>query len=271
MQATTAREIERGLAHVYREATDALRDALAGVPGTVSERAARLRLDSDALAALIMRAGITSPVVMPDGTTRPSLAEQVAERQAELAELGAETLQAAGIPRAPSTQQVVAAATAFDDEYFAETIVRPQAAALMEGLRTSILSEDLDVVVSRLAESLDESIPVAVTEARTRIAEFDRAVTATVGAEIEAELWYYSGPVDGITRPFCSELVGHVFSGEQVARLDNGQTDASPLFSGGGYNCRHSWAPVSGAFVEAAGLPMGTDDMVDAANARAQR
>jgi hypothetical protein len=258
-QASIARDIERGLASVYRDAIEALRDTLDRVPGrTVAERARRIALDAESIGAVLERA------------SAPTRAE-VTLRQAELAELARDTVEAGGIPRAPSVQGITAAATQFDSAFWDATIIQPRAEAMMEGLRTAILAEPLDVVVARIAERLDASIPQAVTEARTQIAEYDRAVTASVAEETGADLYFYTGPVDGITRPFCSELVGHVFTSEQVARLDNSQTDASPIFSGGGYNCRHAWAPVSEALVDALSLPRGTDEQVDAANARAAK
>lgn len=54
----------------------------------------------------------------------------------------------------------------------------------------------------------------------------------------------YLGPYDQKTREFCAELVGQVFSREQIEEMDNGQT-GNVLTDRGGFNCRHQWLPVS--------------------------
>jgi len=40
---------------------------------------------------------------------------------------------------------------------------------------------------------------------------------------------------------------------------------------GGGYNCRHSWSPVSEGFLKAAGLDRATTKDISKANAGAKR
>ena len=63
---------------------------------------------------------------------------------------------------------------------------------------------------------------------------------------------------------FCKPLINKVVTEAQMARLNNGQGLPVKL-SGGGYNCRHSWSPVSQGFVDAAGLTMA--DAADIAKA----
>jgi hypothetical protein len=70
------------------------------------------------------------------------------------------------------------------------------------------------------------------------------------------QLYAYVGPVDGIIRPFCLEHVGKVYTKAEIDRLDNGQLP-NPFLTGGGYNCRHLWAPIS-RFSESVDLH-GTD------------
>lgn len=65
--------------------------------------------------------------------------------------------------------------------------------------------------------------------------------------------YLYTGPKDGITRPFCRPLINKVVDKTQLGKLNNGQ-GLSVRTSGGGYNCRHSWSPVTESFMKAAGL-----------------
>jgi hypothetical protein len=55
---------------------------------------------------------------------------------------------------------------------------------------------------------------------------------------------------------------------KQMAALNNGQGLPVKL-SGGGYNCRHSWSPVSQGFVDAANLTRATAADIAKANAGA--
>ena len=76
--------------------------------------------------------------------------------------------------------------------------------------------------------------------------------------------YLYTGPRDGITRPFCDALINKVVSKDQMDKLNNGQ-GLSVQSSGGGYNCRHSWSPVTSAFVDVAKLDRATaQDIADA-------
>jgi hypothetical protein len=76
--------------------------------------------------------------------------------------------------------------------------------------------------------------------------------------------------MDGITRPFCRALVNKVVDERQMARLNNGQGLAVKT-SGGGYNCRHSWSPVTESFIEAAELDQATASDINKANTGGKR
>ena len=124
--------------------------------------------------------------------------------------------------------------------------------------------------------SLDAALRSAegrqITEARTRITSFGRELTAVAAESVGIDHYLYTGPIDGITRPFCRQLVGRVFTKAQVQDLRNYQIEP-PLVRGGGYNCRHTWAPVSEELIESADLSRGTNADVRRANqaARAER
>lgn len=72
-----------------------------------------------------------------------------------------------------------------------------------------------------------------------------RSVMAEAAALEQEEgidlLYLYVGPRDAKNRPFCREWVGKAVTNPD--RLDNGQNLPVEDFCGG-YNCRHSWAPL---------------------------
>jgi hypothetical protein len=60
----------------------------------------------------------------------------------------------------------------------------------------------------------------------------------------EDQLYAYVGPVDSLIRPFCLRHIGKVYTRAEIEALDNEQLP-NPFLTGGGYNCRHLWAPIS--------------------------
>ena len=82
--------------------------------------------------------------------------------------------------------------------------------------------------------------------------------------------YLYTGPRDGITRAFCRPLINKVVDKTQLGKLNNGQ-GLSVRTSGGGYNCRHSWSPVTESFMEAAGLDKATAADISKANSGGKR
>ena len=260
LQDRAGKVVERGLRKTYRALIEALRDTLGAAPGeTVASKARALALNAATLGELLVAAGLGD------------LQAEVEAIEEELLQLANETVEASGVRREVSITAIRTAASTFQSGFWGPKIIGPTSEALFQGLQSSITGENLDAVTERLARTMEISVPRAVTEARTQIAVFDRSVVAQSAAEAGAKLFLYVGPIDGITRDFCDALVGHVFTIEQIGRLDNGQMPTSPLYSAGGYNCRHQFTPMTPALVEALGLPMGTDEMVDAANAAARR
>lgn len=70
------------------------------------------------------------------------------------------------------------------------------------------------------------------------------ATGGDVLAAPDGQLYAFVGPVDGLMRPFCRAHVGRVYTRAEIEALDNGQLP-NPFLTGGGYNCRHLWAPIS--------------------------
>lgn len=84
----------------------------------------------------------------------------------------------------------------------------------------------------------------AGTYARTANTRFSRQILKAKADELNLETFVYIGPVDSKNRPFCLGIVGGAFTRLEIEELDNGQT--GDVFSdGGGFNCRHTWSPVS--------------------------
>lgn len=103
---------------------------------------------------------------------------------------------------------------------------------------------DVDDLVEDLSLLFDTSLPQARTLYDTAVSTYARQVNLLHATGEPDELFYYAGPLDSVTRPFCRERVGKVFSRTEIDAMDNGQLP-NPLVTGGGYNCRHAFKRVS--------------------------
>lgn len=81
------------------------------------------------------------------------------------------------------------------------------------------------------------------TEVSTTIAGFQRSIQQKKSQDVGIELFLYLGPDDDVTRPFCEERVGKVFSSNEIREWDNGQGLPADIYLGG-YNCRHELVPI---------------------------
>lgn len=102
----------------------------------------------------------------------------------------------------------------------------------------------VDRLVDDLGALLDTSVPRARTLYDTAVSTFTRQVGLLHTTGESDELFYYAGPVDSVTRPFCVQRVGKVFARADIDLMDNGQLP-NVLVTGGGYNCRHTFKRVS--------------------------
>lgn len=85
------------------------------------------------------------------------------------------------------------------------------------------------------------------TEMATTLSAFYRTVATAKGEELGFDLYEYIGPDDNVTRRFCEQTLSRVppiYSLDEIRSLDNEQ-GLPVLQYGGGYNCRHIWAPIS--------------------------
>jgi hypothetical protein len=160
-------------------------------------------------------------------------------------------------------------------DYWKANIERPMADTILRGLQASVAGLNLDEAVRRTVEQVGLSVPAAITEVRTATAEYDRFVAAQAVEAIDPEGdifgWGYTGPDDGIERPFCDAINGLALTTDMVNDLDNGpRQPGAPAYNGGGYNCRHQWVRAPMADLVRMGYTKGTDADVRAANAAAR-
>lgn len=150
-----------------------------------------------------------------------------------------------------------------------DVIIPDTQRAVREALQGAQFAADISTVVSDLDAQLRRAEGRQITEARTAITSFGREITAVAAEAAGLDHYLYTGPLDGITRSFCRELVGKAFTHTQIDKLNNQQL-APPLIRGGGYNCRHTWAPISEELIESANIERGTDADVRRANSKAR-
>jgi hypothetical protein len=167
----------------------------------------------------------------------------------------------------PQLERIQAQAVA---QVFEDVILPDTQSAIRDALTSLSLDVPVDIVTSELEERLKRSSGRQLTEVKTRISQYGRSVTAAAAAAAELDHYLYTGPLDGITRPFCKALVDKVVTGDQISKLNNGQ-GLSVLTSCGGYNCRHSWSPVSEGFIQAAKLDQADNGDIKRANRGGKR
>jgi len=253
VQGRATRGLDRALEQLFKRVIE---DVMSAANGGNSTRAALKNLTREQLGSMLDAAGLDDII------------NEWTEAQSRLITAAQDSADLAGVPAgqvAPRSSAIGAWLDAEADELWDDKIRRPAVRTIREGLLT--MGDTPEDLVPRLQRKLDLTRSQAATEARTRIADFDQFV---VDQNSDAQLWWYAGPDDNITRPFCDEIVGKVFDSEQVDALDNSQTIISPRISRGGYNCRHRWVPMSETTFEASGLPRGTDADVRSANAVAK-
>jgi len=153
---------------------------------------------------------------------------------------------------------------------FDEIIIPSYQTSIRESLRNIAMEVPIASAMSNLQIRLSKSEGSALTEVRTKISQYGRGVTAVAATAAGLKYNLYTGPRDGITRPFCRELIDLVVSDQQMRRLNNDQ-GLAVVTSGGGYNCRHSWSPVTEGFIKAAKLTKASNADITKANAKAKR
>ena len=243
------------MARAMGQSRQSLLDVLEAALSMTSPEAL-LAMPRDALADFVLQAGF--------GLTIDDFLEQ-SDRVAAAALQAVQVLEPTATT-ASVQAQLDSFRVAAVDAVFQDVIIPDTTKAIREALQGMTLGVPLSASMSRLSAQLERSEGRQLTEVKTKISSYGRQVTAAVGESAGLDLYLYTGPRDGITRMFCKPLINKVVTEAQMARLNNGQGLPVKL-SGGGYNCRHSWSPVSQGFVAAAGLTMA--DAADIAKANA--
>lgn len=253
---SASRQFQRDLSRLYRAVTQALQAALSGSPE--SARTALLDIQRRGVEPFLSAAGLDDLIV------------SFTKMQTDTLDRARQAMVDAGfsdvVSLDPSEPTLSAALDRTLEAFWREKVILPTRRAIMDAAQDALTLQNLDQVAARVQRNLDRTEAQAVTEARTEMARWNRVVGATSAAQAGAELFAYLGPLDGITRPFCRALVNKIVTIDQLGELDNGQTADSPLTSGGGYNCRHSFQAVSERWVERSGLPMASESDIAAAN-----
>lgn len=115
---------------------------------------------------------------------------------------------------------------------------------IMESL---ILDQPIDI--APLKEKLESRLFNQIkTEVNTALNSFYQTATITQAKRLGIEKFIYVGPDDDVTRDFCAELLEGkdppIYTLDEILAMDNGQ-GLDVFTSGGGWNCRHEWRPVS--------------------------
>lgn len=159
----------------------------------------------------------------------------------------------AGLPLQPSARAIATA------RGFAATQMGEVGGVSLRAL-SGLLQQAASVPMSKekLVEQVQEIAKTTLSRARTiadtSLAGLQRATAIQAASELPGDVVFrYSGPNDKLTRPFCAKLVGKTFSADEIRRMSNGQNLPVDLF-GGGYNCRHSWQPMTRETAEEIGL-----------------
>lgn len=99
-------------------------------------------------------------------------------------------------------------------------------------------------ILQDLADALDRDEAHIRTLFDTQVSIYGRQVEDLATEDLGPQQpFLYAGPIDDLTRPWCLERVGKVFTRAEIEAMDNGQMP-NPMVTGGGWNCRHSFMAV---------------------------
>lgn len=130
-------------------------------------------------------------------------------------------------------------------------------AEIKESIFRSVTLGTKDRAFAALTSQITETIGrVAVTELNTSFAVFSRSATAEFAKESGLTLFLYDGPDDDLTRKWCEDRLMRspaIYTLAEIQALPPNGQGIDVLTGGGGYNCRHSWAPISEEFARSLG------------------
>lgn len=113
---------------------------------------------------------------------------------------------------------------------------------LLLGIRTHLSLED---EVRELADALGATVRQAANLAETSLMAFQREALVSQAEDAGIDLFVYTGPDDGLTRPFCAEHVGRIYTQDDLDEEENGQGLEPTSRYLGGWRCRHYLSPIT--------------------------
>lgn len=119
------------------------------------------------------------------------------------------------------------------------------ATALWRSLSQQVFTtRPVSEIIADLADALDREAKGVQTLYDTQVSVFGRQVESLKTQDLGPnQPFLYVGPIDDVTRPFCLEHAGKVWTREKIDAMDNEQLP-NVFLTAGGYNCRHSWIAV---------------------------
>jgi hypothetical protein len=250
---------ERTFASTLRKAREQLLETV-GVAIQASNPLSLLNLNDEQLLEFILQGGLGLAV------------DEFIEQQEAIREAAEKAMRAVqpsfGFDSISSQLDSIQATTA--QSVFDDVILPSFKTSISQSLRDLLADVPTNIVMSNLEARLKRSEGTQLTEVKTQISQYGRSITAVAAEAAGLDHYLYTGPKDGITRPFCRALIDLVVNSRQMSRLNNGQ-GLSVKTSGGGYNCRHSWSPVTEGFIEAAQLTKAKQADITKANSGAKR
>lgn len=238
MATPAADEIERQLAQLKAD----LERQIARTQKLLEERLKSGLLDADLEAARRVGDELADLLrknfnVIIDGYERASMA---------VGEKTLETLAAAGIPEAFTTQSIASLRAQVDGTLADITTIADEAASELRTLIVDTVRSQVPPgeALQALTDKLNGSASKAATMADTGIAAFDREVTISTSEAAGVEWFLYDGPLDQLTRPYCDARVGKRFTLASLDAVDNDTGPNPPSRYCGGWNCRHRLTPL---------------------------
>lgn len=112
--------------------------------------------------------------------------------------------------------------------------------AVRRAMKSQNSTETAVKLVKRLGNVNKRYIDTVVQTAKGGIAQAQKIEDAK---KANIKYFRYEGPIGG-SRAFCANLVGKVFSLDEILAMV-GQNGLPVLYFGGGWNCRHRWVAVA--------------------------
>ena len=229
------RELRRVLQQAERRTQPLIEAAIAGE--TPQARAARLAASRAQFRTALRQAGFDALATGAYGAALDPVVKRI------LATRRAAGLQAVLTPAQQLQIDALGALYQVDllgeGDVAARALWRAAVRGVLGGSDVRTILDDLDGIVQRTE-------PQIRTLFDTSVSVLGRQVEAIQAGDDPETLFAFVGPLDEVTRPFCRQHLGRIYTREEIDALDNGQI--GPVFlTGGGYNCRHTWQEISKA------------------------